>query len=160
MSLNESVISMAGWVAGEVRSGTHDDSNRPWAAFRFVWTPRRYDRAKGTYVDAGGGNFVTVWCYWELAQHVTSCLKKGDPVLVIGRLRIEEKEFGGKTYGEAGITANAVGHNLAWGTSAFRRTRAARAPATAPSDGGTVVRPSSRRWDEAPESETQDGQAA
>ncbi|MBM7789855.1 single-stranded DNA-binding protein [Tenggerimyces flavus] len=131
MSLqNESPFSAAGWVAGEVRYGMSEDQRRPWAAFRFVWTERRFDKERGTYVDFGGGNFVTVWCNWELARHVTSSLHKGDPVLVVGRLRVEEKEINARKYGEAEVSAYAVGHNLSWGTSAFRRVRVARSTAS------------------------------
>lgn len=123
---NESPFSAAGWVAGEVRYGMSEDQRRPWASFRFVWTERKFDRQRGTYADNGGGNFVTVWCNWELARHVTSSLAKGDPVVVAGRLRVEEKEVDGKRYTDVQVAAHAIGHNLCWGTSAFRRVRIAR----------------------------------
>lgn len=161
MSLqNEGVLALHGWAAGDVRSGVHTESSRPWASFRFVWTPRWYDRSSGKYADASS-NFVTVWCYWELAQNVQGCLNKGDPLIVFGRLRVVERKIEGKSYDDCEVMAYAVGHNLAWGTSMFRRVRSPRSSAS-PSSPSLSEKGSLRAEGPPPpwEVASEDGQAA
>jgi single-strand DNA-binding protein len=159
MSLqNEGLLSFSGWAAGDVRSGVQGESKRPWASFRFVWTPRWFDRSSGKYADASS-NFLTVWCYWELATNVQSSLHKGDPLMVLGRLRVVERKVEGRSFDDCSVTAYAIGHNLAWGTSMFRRVRSAARPSSMSEAGGeglTVVRSEPPPW----EVETEDGQAA
>lgn len=56
------------------------------ANFRVASTPRRYDQQSGQYVD-GEGLFLTCNVWRQAAENVANSLKKGDRVLVVGRLR-------------------------------------------------------------------------
>ena len=49
--------------------------------------------ATGEWVD-GNTSFVTVICWRKLAENLATCLRKGDPVLVRGRLDV--RSFTGK----------------------------------------------------------------
>ena len=116
--MNETLVTMLGNVASAV-SYTQTTGGVPVANFRLVATERRYDRAKGEWVD-GDTHWVTVVAWRWLAANLVSSLSKGDPVVVSGRLRIREWEEGERRRSAVEIDARSVGHDLSRGTSAFR----------------------------------------
>lgn len=116
--MNETLVTMIGNVASAVNYG-QTAAGVPTANFRLAATERRYDRARGEWVD-GETNWVSVTAWRWLATNVVSSLSKGDPVVVCGRLRIREWEDDGKRRSVVDIDARAVGHDLGRGTSAFR----------------------------------------
>ena len=73
-------------------------------------------------------------CFRTLAQHVDQSVRKGDPVLVVGRLRTNVWEKDGQTHEKLVLEADMVGHDLNRGTSAFRRPP--RLAATEPREAG------------------------
>ncbi|MFC8360590.1 single-stranded DNA-binding protein [Streptomyces griseorubiginosus] len=101
--------------------------------FRLAATARYLDREKREWTD-GHTNFFTVWANRQLATNVSGSINVGDPVVVQGRLKIRsEVREGQPSWTSADIDAVAIGHDLARGTSAFRRTqRAETAGAGAP----------------------------
>lgn len=119
--MNETMITIAGNVATELRF-VRSDRGTSLVSFRLASTPRRYDRNQGGWVD-GHTTYVTVVCWRTLAENVAGSLHKGDPVVVFGRLRVENWERDGKTGTTVEVEAQALGHDLSRGTSAFRRTR-------------------------------------
>lgn len=90
--------------------------------FRLAVSERRKDRDTGAWVDAGT-NWFTVNVYRTLAEHGLLSLRKGDRVFVSGRLHIKQWE---KPDGRSGISAEidaeALGHDLRFGTTAFTKT--------------------------------------
>ncbi|MET9023099.1 single-stranded DNA-binding protein [Actinopolymorpha sp. NPDC004070] len=119
--MNETMITIAGNVATELRF-VRSDRGTSLVSFRLASTPRRYDRNQGGWVD-GHTTYVTVVCWRTLAENVAGSLHKGDPVVVFGRLRVENWEREGKTGTTVEVEAQSLGHDLSRGTSAFRRTR-------------------------------------
>ncbi|MFF2651586.1 single-stranded DNA-binding protein [Streptomyces sp. NPDC058045] len=92
------------------------------ARFRLAVTARHRDRTGEGWVD-GHTNFFTVWAWRSLGINISASLSVGDPVLVQGRLKVRDEERGGQRWSSADIEAQAVGHDLTRGTSAFRRIR-------------------------------------
>ena len=90
------------------------------ASFRLASTPRRYDREQGSWVD-GGTLFVTVTCWRALAENAVQSLRKGQPVVVLGRYcqRDYEKDETVRTAYE--LEASAIGHDLSRGVSSFQK---------------------------------------
>lgn len=88
------------------------------ATFRVGSKQWRYDRAAGTWVD-DGTNWYTVSAFRALADHAFASLRKGDRVLVSGRLRLRAWETETKKGLAVEIDADAVGHDLRWGTTTF-----------------------------------------
>ena len=130
--MNETVIHMVGHV------GTDVDSRRTAtgvevSTFRLASTPRRFDRATRQYVD-GTTNWITVQCWRSLAGHVRDAVHRGDPVIVIGRLRTEEWTKEGVRQSRFVLEALAVGHDLTRGVSTFRKSTAAAADGAAQHD--------------------------
>ncbi|WP_406126684.1 single-stranded DNA-binding protein [Streptomyces canus] len=91
--------------------------------FRLAATARYLDREKNEWTD-GHTNFFTVWANRQLATNVSGSINVGDPVVVHGRLKVRsEGREGQPAWTSADIDAVAIGHDLARGTSAFRRTQ-------------------------------------
>ena len=96
--------------------------------FRVASAQRRYDRSAGAWVDAGT-NWYTVSAFRSLADHAAPSRRKGDRVLLTGRLRLRAWENGGKKGLAVEIDAEAVGHDLLWGTTTFVKDGLSVAPA-------------------------------
>ncbi|MFI1562989.1 single-stranded DNA-binding protein [Streptomyces sp. NPDC020490] len=116
--MNETIICAVGNVATqpvyrELASGAS-------ARFRLAVTSRYWDREKNLWAD-GHTNFFTVWANRQLAANVAASLNVGDPVVVQGRLKVRTDVHEGQNRTSADLDATAVGHDLARGTSAFRR---------------------------------------
>ena len=121
------------WVTGNVATPVRHAvtaSGITVADFRLASTPRRRDAEHG-WVD-GDTSFVKVTCYKALADNVSASLGVGQPVVVVGRLRVEETSRDGRTYRDTIVVASAVGPDLSRGTAAFRRSPGR---ATPPPDG-------------------------
>ncbi|MGK5451309.1 single-stranded DNA-binding protein [Streptomyces radiopugnans] len=117
--MNETMVTVVGNAASAVEART-TASGRPAARLRLATTVRRYDEQRGGWTDAYTG-FYTVWAFRGLAENLAASVTVGEPLLVHGRLRVQQGERDGKRWTSAEIEATAVGHDLARGTSSFRR---------------------------------------
>jgi single-strand DNA-binding protein len=124
--MNDTLVTVIGNVAThpETRAG---DSGSVSVRFRLATAPRRLDRASQNWVD-GPTSFYTVWATRRLGENVAASLGLGEPVVVCGRLKVRETEADGRRFTSAEIDAQAIGHDLARGTSAFQWVRAAARP--------------------------------
>ena len=90
------------------------------ATFRVASGQRRYDREAGAWSDAGT-NWYTVSAFRALADHAYRSLQKGDRVILTGRLRLREWDNGTRRGTAIEIEAEAIGHDLLWGTTTFMK---------------------------------------
>lgn len=83
------------------------------ARFRIAASGRRFDRGRNEYVN-NDPVFLSVVCWRQLADHVAQTLRKGDTVLVHGRLAMHEYDdaHGGPRRQAYEIDANAVAPDL------------------------------------------------
>lgn len=88
--------------------------------FRVASAQRRYDRATGVWTDSGT-NWYTVSAFRGLADHAFQSLSKGDRVILTGRLRLREWENGTRRGISVEVDAEALGHDLLWGTTTFQK---------------------------------------
>ena len=119
--VNDIDVTVVGNVVSDVRH-LLTQSGVPVASFRLASTSRRFDREQGRWVD-GDVTFFTVNCWRGLADNVAASMGKGDPVMVIGRLRTRDWERGDKRGMSVEIEAASVGHDLCRGVSTFDRVR-------------------------------------
>lgn len=110
-------------ITGNV--GTHPENKRTAAGvsittFRVGSGLRRYDKASASWIDAGT-NWYTVSAYRGLADHVFESIKRGDRVLLTGRLRVSPWDTGTKRGTDVEIDVDAIGHDLRWGTTRFEK---------------------------------------
>lgn len=92
----------------------------PVVTFRLVSNHRRRDPGSGKWID-GATNWYSVSAYRTLAEHALASFAKGQRIIVTGNFRLREWESNGKTGKQAEIDADALGHDLLWGTTAFSR---------------------------------------
>ncbi len=118
--MNEVFLTVMGNVASRPKSALTKNGHSV-TSFRLAQTPRRYERNRGGWTD-GPTTFYTVTCWRGLADHVSSCLAVGDPVVVHGRLQAKEyvREDGTKAM-TLELEATAAGHDLTRGTSMFMK---------------------------------------
>ncbi|MFE7976836.1 single-stranded DNA-binding protein [Streptomyces shenzhenensis] len=117
--MNETMVCVVGNVA--TQPVYREPAAGPSARFRLAVTSRYWDREKSAWAD-GHTNFFTVWANRQLAVNAAASLNVGEPVVVQGRLKVRtEAREGQQTRVSADIDAVAIGHDLARGTSAFRR---------------------------------------
>jgi len=90
------------------------------SSFRFASTDRRYNRATEKWED-GDTTWFTVSAFRGLAENVKASVKKGERLLVTGRLRIRDWETDERKGTDVEIEADAIGHDLTWGTTHFTR---------------------------------------
>lgn len=90
---------------------------------RIGTTRRVLDRATNQWHDADTSYF-TVSCWRRLGDHVRASLRKGDPVVVKGRLRSRSyPDKNGQTKFVVDIVADTVGHDLNRGVANYMRQR-------------------------------------
>jgi single-strand DNA-binding protein len=110
----EALVHITGYAGSEVEVR----GNGTVSAFRLACTPRI--RTKSGWGD-GNTTWIEVSCFRLLAEHVAASVHKGDPVVVLGKLRTSVWEKDGQTHERLALEADVVGHDLNRGTSAFRR---------------------------------------
>jgi single-strand DNA-binding protein len=113
------IITVRGFVASDVKSST-TRGGIATASFRIGSIERRFDRANNVWID-GNTNWFTVQSFRHLAGHVGCSIKKGQRVIVLGKLRLRQWEREGRIYHVAEIDAESVGHDLMWGSANFTR---------------------------------------
>lgn len=113
-------ITVRGFVATDIKSST-TPGGVGTASFRMGSTERRFDRSSNTWVD-GTTNWFTVQGYRQLAGNLGCSIRKGQRVIVVGRLKMRSWEKDGRIYHVAEIDAESVGHDLMWGSANFTRT--------------------------------------
>jgi len=112
----------------------------PITSFRLASTQRRYDRGAQKWID-GETNWYTVTAFRQLAINVVGSVNKGQRVVVSGKLRVRDWESGDRAGTTVEVDADALGHDLAWGTSVFTRSVASTVAndADLPSDRAAVL---------------------
>lgn len=122
--MNHTVITVVGNVvnAPELRvtnSGVH------FTTFRLAATPRWYNATRGCW-ESGTTSFYGVTAFRALGANTLASLEKGQPVVVHGRLRVNQFERADKSLGmRAEIDAISIGHDLGLGVAEFHKGTAA-----------------------------------
>jgi single-strand DNA-binding protein len=119
--VNEATFSVSGYVATQPKGGWTRDGTRT-VFMRLGWTPRRIDKTTGEWRDQPS-SFVSVICYRKVAENAALCLRRGDPVVVKGSLRV--REFGdddGPKRTAVEVIADSIGHDLSRGITIFKKS--------------------------------------
>jgi single-strand DNA-binding protein len=121
MSTQSLDLTVVGWIGTEVRNFHENDGGTPFSTFRLGSTRRWFDKQTGAWKD-GQTEWFNVKVWRTTAVNVARSLRKGDPVIVQGRLSTEEwiSENGPRT--SLVLEATSLGHDLAFGSSHFART--------------------------------------
>lgn len=103
--------------------------------FRLASTRRVFDREKATWED-GETNWYTVSAFRQLATNASLSIRKGERLIIRGRLRLRAWETGERSGTAVEIEADSIGHDLAWCVSTYAKVRSMR-PADAAAAGSS-----------------------
>jgi len=114
-------LTLTGYVTAEPKLWHTARAQVPVATIRVGSTPRRLDRETGEWQD-GETSYYTVRCWRRLAENVHGSLRKGDMIIVRGRIStrtwVDDQQ---RTRTEVQVEADSVGHDLSFGWSRFIR---------------------------------------
>ncbi len=119
MSTNETHVTIKGRLCADPLVFT-TKAGAPMTKFRVAQSGRRQVQP-GQWEDTEP-SFYDVLAYRSLAANIGVCLKQGHPVTVHGRQRVVQwRRDDGQVFVNVEIVADAVGHDLTFGTTAFAR---------------------------------------
>jgi single-strand DNA-binding protein len=119
--VNETYVTLCGWLGGDVQ--LREAGGVPVATFRVASTPRRYHRKTDTW-ENGATQWYSVNAWRALATNCDRSLRRGDPVVVHGKLTVRAWiNRAGVEVTTFEVEAAFVGHDLNRGTSEFRRRK-------------------------------------
>ncbi len=117
----DNTITVRGYVTAEPKMWQRTPAQAPVATIRVGSTPRKLNRDTGEWQD-GETSYYTVKCWRKLAENVHGSLRKGDMVIVRGKVFtrswLDDQQ---RVRMEVQIEADSVGHDLAFGWSRFNR---------------------------------------
>ena len=116
--MNETHVTVQGYAGSEVN--TRAAAGTLVASFRLACTPRRLNRRTNEWSDAPT-QWYTVTAWRNLGANVAGSIRKGDAVYVSGRLSVHTWIKDGMEQVSYEIDAEVIGHDLARGTSNFRK---------------------------------------
>lgn len=129
--MNETYVTLQGWVGSDVE--VRDVGDTQCATFRVGCTPRFN---KGGVWQDGQTSWYTVNCWRALGRNVAESVRKGDAVVVRGRVRVDVWEREGQPPSVSWIVeAVVVGHDLTKGTTFFAKAVRNAQPETALDEG-------------------------
>ncbi len=117
----QSTLTVTGFVGSSVRFSVGKEGGVPYASFRLGSTQRVFDRTAQAYKDTPT-QWYTVKVWRHVATNVVQSLRKGEPVVVTGKLRTQEWVNPEGTHTTLVIEATALGHDLVFGTTRLERT--------------------------------------
>jgi single-strand DNA-binding protein len=126
------IVTVSGLVATTPRHLVTQDG-LPITSFRLAASHRRFDRTTNKWVD-GETNWFTVTAFRQLAINAAGSVSKGERVLITGKLRVRDWDNGERAGTSVEVEADAIGHDLTWGTASFARTVLVREPDPADQD--------------------------
>jgi single-strand DNA-binding protein len=119
-AMAENIITVVGNAATEPEYGV-SENGKEHASFRLASNRRRLNGQTGEWEDAGT-NWFKVTAFNRLAVNAKASVASGDPVVVTGRLRINEwQRNDGSRSTTVEILADAIGHDLGKGTAKYSR---------------------------------------
>lgn len=119
--MNEIYVTIAGRLVAEPESRTTKVGGVPFTAFRVASTVRRHNPQTNQYEDAAT-SYVNVTAFRALGVNAAHSLHKGDPVVVHGRMRVNQWMRSDNTPATTvEVDAYSIGHDLSFGTTAFSK---------------------------------------
>ncbi|GAA4416580.1 single-stranded DNA-binding protein [Actinokineospora soli] len=88
--MRETLVTVVGRLTGEPTPRRTSDGTT-WVRFRLAVGEHRFDKETQGWVEAHV-SFVSVHCWRGLGDRALATLKRGDPVVVHGRLRVHGQD--------------------------------------------------------------------
>lgn len=123
--MNDCYVTVTGNLTREPQRKFGKKSGDPFTVFGIAQN-HSHRKSDGTFVETGT-SYYEVIAFRAIGDNCAATLHTGDPVVVYGRLSINNWETEDRHGTRVQIDAGHVGHDLLFGTSAFARGRAASA---------------------------------
>lgn len=114
------IITIRGFVATDPKPSITKTGVQA-VSFRIGSPLRRWDSNRNA-MGTDHMNWFTVEAYRQLAGNLACSLKKGQKIIVVGKIRNRTWEREGQTHLAAEIEAVTVGHDLSYGSASYIRT--------------------------------------
>jgi single-strand DNA-binding protein len=125
--MNEMYVTVKGRLTADPVVRT-TRTGAPMTTLRLAHSARRPVQGQPGQWEDTEASFYDVVCYRSLAANIAVSLRKGHPVTVHGKQRTTSwQRADGSTANGVEIEADAVGHDLTYGTTAFARVGMGRA---------------------------------
>lgn len=119
--MSDTNVTIIGNVASDVQY--HVTRGGLLASFRLASQRRYLNRRIGRWVEEEA-SFYRIVCWRSLAENVRDCVKKGEPVIVQGRMKLKDwTDDDGHKRTDAEVDAWSVSYDLMRGTAQFTRTQ-------------------------------------
>jgi single-strand DNA-binding protein len=116
------IVTLQGWVGTDPTKG-FTKANSPYTRFRLSVSESYFDRERGEWADSHT-SWYTVACFGRIAQNVAESVRKGQRVVVVGKIRVRTWQRPDGTFAkEVDLVANTVGHDLSRGIAVWNRRR-------------------------------------
>ena len=126
--MHDTTITVQGYAGTDVDLRSVGDTSV--ATFRLAATPRRFDKKAGEWVDAAT-QWYTVKAWRNLGRNVAYSVRRGDAVIVHGRLVANSWSKDGQDYTSMELEAAMVGHDLNRGITQLQKPQRPVPPAEA-----------------------------
>jgi single-strand DNA-binding protein len=120
-----STVTLFGNLVDDVR--LRETATTRVASFRIAMNERWFDKRLQRWNERT--TYINVSAWRQLAENLAASLHKGQPVVVVGRLRQHEYDVDGRHVVRHEVDADIVGHDLSRGSAVFARNP--RGPQTA-----------------------------
>jgi len=110
--MNKTQVTLTGLVATTPRQANWIEDTKQ-TAFRLVTVEGEGESSKT--------NWLTIYCYGQLAENVFLSIEKGNRVIISGDLEVNDWDNGERTGTSVEVVANAIGYDLTHGTSVNTR---------------------------------------
>lgn len=119
--MQDMITTIQGNATRDPRETRHQDGSVT-ATVRVAVNGRYFDRTAGEFADRRT-EYVTVFARRSLARNVLASVRKGEPLIVTGRIASSEwKREDGQSEFTMTLQAHAIGHDLSYGTGSYTRT--------------------------------------
>lgn len=123
--------------AGNTPEIRYAESGKEVTTLRLGSTPRWRNVHTGEW-SSGSTNWYTVAAFGRLADNVAASIRKGDPVVVVGRPKVRDWENqDGVTGTDMEISAQCLAHDLTFGRTAFTKVSASASRTTESGESGS-----------------------
>lgn len=136
--MHDTTITVQGYAGTDVELRHVADTSV--ATFRLAATPRRFDKRLGEWVDAPT-QWYTVKAWRTLGRNVSYAIRRGDPVIVHGRLVANNWEKDGQAFSSMELEATMVGHDLNRGITSLQKLQKPVDPFAEPVEAPEPVEP-------------------
>ncbi|MGL4177362.1 MAG: single-stranded DNA-binding protein [Dermatophilaceae bacterium] len=139
--MNDTWVTIRGRMTADPTIRTTGDGV-PVASFSIATNPRKQVSGRPGVYEDGPTSFYRVSAWRSLGVNAAASLRKGEPVTVYGRQVVRDYPRGDGTTGtRVELDADAIGHDLKWGTTRYTKNGAGSAGRD------TAAEPTGQQWE-------------